>query len=123
MEIVYIPGFDFAKGFEVLLVVNRSGKNMGQLNLSGVAIFLGLDHRNQIQAQQSQVVQVVMSKGFTAQMRMDETEPPESSCSSAKPPYVGKLQVRCISENHISDNSVARDQDTDLAPKLSGKRG
>jgi len=105
----------------MLLVAIHTGENVGQLDFSGIAVLLGLDHCHQIQAQQCQIVQIVLSKAFAAQMRMNETESPESSGPAAKPSYVGKIQVRCISENHLSNDPVSGKQDADLPAKFSGK--
>ena len=56
-------------------------------------------------------------------MRMDKAESAESPRSSPEPAYVGKIEVSCISEDHVTNDSVTREQNPDLSAKLSGEGG
>jgi hypothetical protein len=87
----------------------HAGQDVGQLDPAGSAVFLHLDRCNQIQPQKGKVVEIVLGKGFTAQVRVDKAESPESSRTPAQPPYVGKIKVRRVSKDHVANNSVARE--------------
>ncbi len=52
---------------------------------------------------------------------MDEAKPAESSGSSAESPDVRKIEVRRISKDHVANDSIPGEQDSDLPPELSGE--
>ena len=122
-EVEDIPGFDLSKRLNLMRITIHSGQDVGKLDLSRVAVFLHLDRCNQVQSQQSEVVQVVLSEGFAAQVCVDKAESAESSGAPTEPPDIGKIDVRRIAKNHIANVPVAGYQNADLSPKLFGERG
>jgi hypothetical protein len=96
---------------------------MSQLDLARVAVFPCLNHRDQIEAQQSQIVQVILRQALAAQMGVNETKTAEASGSAAEPSDFRQLQACGVPQDHIANDSVAGEQNADLTPKLAGERG
>ena len=94
---------------------------MSQLDPVWVAIFPGLDHNHKIQTQQHQIVQVVLSKRFPSKVCVHETKAAETCCPAAEPPNVREFEMRGISQDHISNNTVAGQQDADLPSQFPGE--
>ena len=119
VEGVNVSGFDSAKRFALLRIAVHAGKDVGQLNPAGIAVLFRLDRGNEVQTQQRQVVQVVLSGRLPAQMRVYETKPAKPSRSSAEPSYVGEFEMGGVSQDHLSNNPVSRNQYADLPSQFT----
>src|SRR5258705_494575 len=77
-----------------------------------------IDRRHQIQAQQRQIGEIVLSKMFSPKVSMDTTESTESSRIHADTLEIGQLDATVISYHHVLDMSFAVDEHANLAARF-----
>jgi hypothetical protein len=81
-------------------------------------VWIDVDRNHQIESQQSEVSEVVLSQAFAAQMRVQAAQSAEAIDGDADTFEVRKLDAPVISNHHIFDVTTAIDERADLSPRF-----
>ncbi len=82
-----------------------------------------VDRDHQVEAQQREVVQVVLRQLFAAQVRVDGAQAAETPLADARALEVGPLDAARVADDDRLDVALAVDERADLAPRLVRKLG
>ena len=96
---------------------------MRQLHPSGEAALQHLDHGDQIEAQEREVVEVVPGQRLAFEMRVDQAQAAEAADAAAQAADVGKGQAVGVAHDDVADGPLAAEQHADLAVELAGDFG
>jgi hypothetical protein len=92
---------------------------MGELHLARQPVRQDLDHGDQVEPQEREVVQVVVRERLPLEMGMDEPQAAEAPDAAAQASDVRQLEALGVSDHDVADRSVAGDEDADLAAELA----
>ena len=79
-----------SKARGVAVAVRGPGSQVRELDPPGAAVGQRLDHGDQVEAQQREVVEVVAGERLAAQMRVDEPQAAEAADAAAQAADVGE---------------------------------
>ncbi len=96
---------------------------MGDLDPAREAGGEGLDHRHQVQAEEREVVQVILGERLAFEVRMDEPQAPEAAEAPPQAADVREGQALGVSHDDVLDRAVAREEHPHLALELPGDLG
>jgi len=88
---------------------------MGQVDQTRESVRLHVHRRDQIEAQQGQVGQVVRCQSFPGEMAVHEAESPETNGGGAEGRQVGDEDFPGRADDDVGDLSPAGNQQADLA--------
>ena len=74
----------------------------------------GIDGHNQVEAEEGEIGQVVVSERLTLQVGVDEAQPPEKPLPQGKVFQFRDVYLPFIAHDHVFDNADPADQDADL---------
>lgn len=94
---------------------------MGHLNGEALVFRCKKERRHQVEPEERQVGQVIISKGFTLQMRMDQPEPSEPLLAEGAVGKVRDEKTSLVADDDILHPPRPVDDDADLAVDLPGK--
>src|SRR5713226_4532124 len=89
--------------------------------MAWLAVGAHAESRDQVQAQERQVGQVVLTQRFVAQMRVNHPNAAERLPAEAIVREVGQDDLAVVPDDDVLDRAAAIDQQADLAPDLAGE--
>ncbi len=118
-ELIDIPGFNLAERLSILEVFLLPRQDMRQFDSARIPVVTRLDHGDQVQAEQYQVVQVVLCQRLSLQVCVHQAESPESPRTAAKSADIRQIEMCSIAQDHMDDIAVPGKQHADLSPEFS----
>ena len=118
IELVHVRRLDALEGREIVCILVRAGRRrreVGQLDAAGQAVRQHLDGGDQVEAQERQVVQVVLGQRLALEMGVHEAQTAETADTAAQTTHVGKVEALGVAEDDVADDPVAAEEDADLA--------
>jgi len=89
---------------------------MGRMQIGGPAFVVHADGSHQVQAQKSQVDQIVAAQRLIAKVRVHQAQPSKSSVTSAQATDLRQQDLRRISDEDVLDSALTGNEHSDLAP-------
>ena len=77
-----------------------------------------VEHRDGVEPQQHEVVEVVGAERLSPEVGVDEAQPAEAAEAAPQTPDVGEVEPGRISDDDVADGPVAADEDADLPADL-----
>ncbi len=91
---------------------------MSIFNPSGQAMLTNSDHHHEIEAQQRQVGQIVLTQRLPGQVSVDTAQPAQTTAASTIVRQVGDHDLTIVSDDHIPHRTATVDYQSDLTPDL-----
>jgi len=94
---------------------------VGGVGIAGKSVVARLQGADQIEPEQGEVRQIVRGEDFTGQVRVDQTEPPETARGGTKAVQGRDKDVVVRPHDDVGDLPPACDKKTDLTIDLAGE--
>lgn len=119
LEIVHAAGRGQAPGLLILI----RGQELPVVHGPGKAIFQDLDRRDEVQAQQSEVGEIIIIQRLMIEVRVDEAKAREAVASTPVRAEIGQVDGARVAHEDVFNVAAAVKQDADLALDLGGEFG
>ena len=96
-------------------------EDVRRIQMAWLAVGAHAEGRDQVQAQERQVGQVVLTQRFVAQMRVDQPNAAERLPAEAIVREVGQDDLSVVPDDDVLDHAPTIDEQADLAPDLAGE--
>ncbi len=113
-ELVDVGRLNLFERLVPAFAVGPKRRQVRKVDAARQAVREDFDGGHQVQAQQGEVVQVVAGERLALQMGVDQPQPAEPADAAPEAPDVGQGQAVGVSHDHVADDAVAPEEDTDL---------
>src|SRR6185312_10584813 len=103
--------------------VRGERRKMRQLQAAGQTGVQHLDHGDEVETEERQVVEVVAGERLTLQVSVDEAQAAETADAAAQTADVGQRQAVGVSHDDVADLAIATQKHADLTVEAAGDLG